>query len=383
MTHNADRGDMSEMKRAIIVSVLILAVCAGVFAEGSVVTLQNQESSTFYYVIDAAALAGLSPGSPLLAARVADFFAAPGDDPAFASLAPDAQVKLTSLADGPHLLVGFFAVEGQDQFPVRVISLQADSRIGERFYAIYADPSLISADRGTGRLARFASASQQTAAAAPAADSGSTGTAATPEAGTETAAAPVTAGVSPTAPQDSTSGLPTIATFAPTYDPVVFTRESKGAFTVLPIASSRAWALPGTRITALAGDLENGALRLSLSVAGGFSENVSYFFYIFASRADKENRIALELRPAAAGRRGACLLWEKGAAAPRIIGTVRRTDTSVELDVDPGQLSTELAGGSGDAPTVDLTAGWYDRGAGTWEEFYYTTFSAADIAVTR
>ena len=82
------------------------------FADGSVVTLQNQESSAFYYVVDAAALAGLSPGSPLLAARVADFFAAPGDDPAFASLAPNAQVKLTSLADGPHLLVGFFAVRG-------------------------------------------------------------------------------------------------------------------------------------------------------------------------------------------------------------------------------------------------------------------------------
>ena len=83
-----------------------------------------------------------------------------------------------------------------------------------------------------------------------------------------------------------------------------FTRESKGTFTVLPISGSRAWTQTGTRVTGLSGALENGTLRVSLTVAGGFSQNVSYFFYVFANRAEKENRIALELRPRAGAAAG-------------------------------------------------------------------------------
>jgi hypothetical protein len=32
---------------------------------------------------------------------------------------------------------------------------------------------------------------------------------------------------------------------------------------------------------------------------------------------------------------------------------------------------------------VDLTAGWFDHAVGSWEEFYFTTFSMADIPVRR
>jgi hypothetical protein len=388
---------MREMRGAIIAAGIFMAVCAAGFGQGPTVTLQNQESSTFYYVVDPTALAGLSAGSPQLATRVAEYFAASDEEPKLASLAPEGQVKLEGLADGPHLLVGYFAVDDQGQFPVRVMTLQADSRIGERFYAVYADPALISAARGTGRLAGFAPLAGQAAAATastPKPAAGATATAATGTTSTGTAALGTTAAANPdegtvasSAPQgvagaspSVTAELPSIATFSMSYDPVVFTRENKGSFAVLPISGSRAWTQTGTRITGLSGGLENGALRVSLTVAGGFSQNVSYFFYVFANREEKENRIALELRPHAAGSRGACLLWQKGGEPPRIIGTVTSTDTSVELDVDTRQLPADLSTPGGETPSVDLTAGWFERGSGTWEEFYYTTFSMADIA---
>jgi hypothetical protein len=383
------------MRGAIIAAVIFAASCAAVFGQGPVVTLQNQESSTFYYVVDPPALAGLTAGSPQLATRVADFFASSADDAKFSTLAPDAQARIEGLADGPHLLVGCFAVEDQAEFPVRVMTLQADSRIGERFYAVYADPAVISAARGTGRLSGFAPLQPQGAVAsaeAPVAESPPAAEPATEPAAAETPAAEPVAGETPSvaaaagaseaAPAEA-EGLQTIATFSMKYDPAFFTRESRGTFTVLPISGSRAWTQAGTRITGLFGGLENGALRVSLIVAGGFSPSVSYFFYVFATRAEKENRIALELKPRAAGGRGACLLWQKGGEPPKIIGTVTSTDTSVELDVDARELPPDLASSGGDVPTIDLTAGWYERGSGTWEEFYYTTFSMADIPVIR
>ncbi|MGA2479442.1 MAG: hypothetical protein ABSG63_11895 [Spirochaetia bacterium] len=383
------------MKGAIIAAGIFVACCAAVFGQAPIVTLQNQETSPFYYVIDPEALAGLSAGSPQLATRVADFFAASEGTPAFVSLAPDGQVRIEGLANGPHLLVGYFAIEGQGQFPVRVITLQADSRIGERFYAVYADPALISVARGAGRLSGIAPlagqgavASAETAkpatdGAAAAGQEGSAGGAAAATEGTAATAAG-TAEVSQAAPAvEGNDGLQSIATFSMSYDPVVFTRESKGTFTVLPISGSRAWTQTGTRVTGLSGAMENGTLRVSLTVAGGFSQNVSYFFYVFANRAEKENRIALELRPRAVGSRGACLLWQKGGEPPRIVGSVTSTDSSVELDVDARQLPADLAAPGAEVPTVDLTAGWFERASGTWEEFYYTTFSLADIPVIR
>ena len=85
------------MKGAIIAAGIFVACCAAVFGQAPIVTLQNQESSPFYYVIDPEALAGLSAGSPQLATRVADFFAASEGTPAFVSLAPDGQVRIEGL----------------------------------------------------------------------------------------------------------------------------------------------------------------------------------------------------------------------------------------------------------------------------------------------
>ena len=338
------------MKRIMLAAAIALAVCVASFAQSGV-SLQNQENATFYYAVDPKELADLTAGSPLLASRIASFFAT-RDGVTFASLDPNATVKLDGLADGPHLLVGFFAVEDLTEYPVRVITLQADSRVGDRFYAIFASPAILSIAKDSRRLAGLAP----------------TGGAGNTEGQTGAEAA----------------GLQSIASFSAGFTPAFFTREKKGDFTVLPISDSRAWALTGTRVEAISGSLDNGALKVSLSVAGGFAERVSYFLYVFGSRSPgKDNQFTLELQPRAEGKRAACLLWQKGAAAPTLVGTMKTTDTTVELDTTTGQFPAAVLSGIGATATVDITAGWFDIGLGTWEEFYYTTFSIGDIAVTR
>lgn len=343
------------MKKIILVAGIILAACALSFGQSGGVSLQNQENATFYYVVDPKELAGLSAGSPLLASRIAGFFAA-RDSFSFASLAPNASVRLDGLADGTHLLVGFFEVADLSEFPVRVISLQADSRVGDRFYAIFASPALLSVARDSGRLAGLARAG----------------------------GVPLAAGQPGDAAASLPAGLQPIATFSAAFTPAFFTREKQGDFSVLPISDSRAWALTGTRIEAISGSLSGGALKLSLTVASGFAERVSYFLYVFGTRAPgKDNQFTLELQPRAEGARAACLLWRKGASTPTVVGDVAATDTTVELDTAAGQFPADLIAGIGATATVDLTAGWFDRGLRTWEEFYYTTFSIGDIPVTR
>ena len=157
------------MKKILFAAALIAAALTTAFAQGGSVTIQNEESVTFYYTVDPPQLPGFSAGSPSAATKIAEFFAAQSSTPQFAPLAPGAQASLPGLPDGAHLLVGFFAVEGQDTFPVRVMTLQADSSMGERFYAIYGSPALLEATRGVGRLAQFtAPAASEQAAPGPA-----------------------------------------------------------------------------------------------------------------------------------------------------------------------------------------------------------------------
>jgi len=353
------------MKRIILAAAIALTACVLCFGQGSGVSLQNQENAPFYYVVDPKELADLSPGSPLLASRIAGFFAT-RDGVTFASLAPNATVKLDGLADGSHLLVGFFAVQDLTEYPVRVITLQADSRVGERFYAIFASPALLSIAKDSGRIASFAHAGGE----------------GNPEGQAGGIEAPAAA--QPAAAETPPSGLQPIATFSAGFTPAFFTRERPGDFSVLPISDSRAWALTGTRIAAISGSLADGMLKISLSVESGFAERVSYFLYVFGSRSPgKDNQFTLEIQPRAEGRRAACLLWQKGIRAPTLVGSVNSTDSTVELDTAAGQFPPALISGIGETATIDLTAGWFDRGLGTWEEFYYTTFSIGDISVTR
>ena len=373
------------MKRWLFAAAAALT-CALAFGQGATVILGNQEDVPFYYVLDPPQLDGLSSGSPLLTSKVAGYFSAAETGASFASVQPQAESRLTGLASGAHLLVGFFVPPDADDFPVRVMSLQADTT-GGRFYAVYATPPQLNVHRGVGRLAQFAgSATGTQAAAASGAQGSSTGQAGsstqagTPAgtqavsrtgAGTESSAGAGAGGSSAGAGEPS--DLPTLASFSASFDPVVFTRETAGDFKVLPISNSWSWQKPGTRIASVQGWLDSQGLRLVLKVPGGFSPSVSYFLYVFDTRsAGSDNALTLEIEPLAKGTRGACILWEKGSP-PRLLGSVTTTAGSVQLDVGAEDLEALVA--AGQEPTVDLTAGWYDKALGMWEEFYYTTLT--------
>jgi hypothetical protein len=363
------------MRTPMIAAILALCACGLAVAQAPTVSLQNQESVTFYYVVDPTDLSGLTAGSPLLGTKVAAFFAAQPDDLQFASLAPDSEVKLSGLADGTHLLVGFFTPEDEGQVPVRVVSLQADSRVGERFYAIFASPAQLTVPRGVGRLAALgrkpATAEESSTAAAT-----QTSAAATAEVADRTSATTEATAKAAAARAD----LVPIASFSRAYAPESFTRERSDGFAVLPLSASRAWSLTGSRISSVSGVLDGTGLRLALTAPGGFSESVSYFFYVFGARTmGRKNILTLELQPRADGARGACIMWHQGSSTPRVIGTVSSSGTTVEADIPADDVAREILGVGGNGVSVDLTAGWYDRALGTWEEFYYTTFTSDQI----
>ena len=139
------------MKRNPAFAALLIAAFP-LAAETSTVTLQNQEASTFWYTIDPPGLEDLTVGSRQLTARVQEYFALESADFPFQPLEPDSPATLTGLAPGVHLLVGFFLMEGEDELPVRAFSVQVDTEAGDRFYALFSGPALLTIPRGSGRL---------------------------------------------------------------------------------------------------------------------------------------------------------------------------------------------------------------------------------------
>jgi len=181
--------------------------------------------------------------------------------------------------------------------------------------------------------------------------------------------------------EEAPLGPSVLATFSEAYDPVYFTRESRTAFVVLPIASSRAWGKPGTRLEEFSGSYSDGIITLVLRSTQAFARNVSCFFYVFPSRtAGGSSQYTFEARPLADGR-AAVVLWEQGRSVPRLVGTAHTEGGEFSWTARAEELPSELAEQLGPAATFDLTTAWLDETSGTWEEFYFTTFALA--ALTR
>ena len=353
--------------RTTMVAVILLSFAGALaVAQSPQITLENQESADFYYVVDPQALAGVTLGSANLTSKVASFFADKADTPAFSKVASGEEAHISGLSDGTHLLVGFFAEPEMDQFPVKAMSLQADSRIADRYYALFEDPPLLKSPRGQGRLAAFARP-------------GGTAGSAAATGGGEAGGGAAGGGAAASVPQ-----LNTIATFPASFQPATFTRESAGSFTVLPIAQSRFWGMSGTRISAVDSRYDSGRLSLAIEVPSGFSASVSYFLYIFSDRqAGTNNRFTLELRPVTPVNKAACLLWQAGASAPSIVGTVSIRGDTVQLDLDQADLPRDLQTALGPATTADLTSCWYDKAHSSYEEFAFATLTFGIGDATR
>ena len=158
-----------------------------------------------------------------------------------------------------------------------------------------------------------------------------------------------------------------------------FTRESRDGFIVLPIASSRAWGQPGTRLSVFSGAFSEGTITLTLRSEQGFAPNVSFFLYAFPERIlGKGSEYTFEARPDAGGR-SAVVLWQQGNPVPRLVGTARTEDGEFTWTVSAAELPVDLVAAFGPSTTFDLTTAWLDEASGTWEEFYFTTFAVADL----
>ena len=481
-------------------------------------TLQNQEASTFWYAVDPPGLEGLTVGSRQLTARVQEYFELESADFPFQPLEPDSPVTLTGLAPGAHLLVGFFLVEGEEELPVRAFSVQVDTEAGDRFYALFSGPALLTIPRAAGRLVNLESVQpggegvaieqmecdemateeapieemtieeapieemaaeeapieemaieeapieelaaeeapieemaaeeapieEMAAEEAPieelAAEEAPIEEMAAEEAPIEEMAAeeaPIEEMAAEEAPIEETAveeasteeppadelaleetpaeeptieetpveemlpeelaieqapaELPAeVASFSATYSPVVFTRESRAGFAVLPLAQSRYWGEPGTRLDSLEGLLRDGVLELTLKTQDGFSPDVSYFFYLFGERAlGRENAVTIELLPLARDGRGACVLWQKAGesskarAVPRFVGQVTTFGRSCSLALALADLPAEALAAVGDNPSMDLSSCRYDGSKAVFEEFYFTTLHLADFPGRR
>ncbi len=353
------------MKKILAVLGLALLGAAAAFPAGTAVSLQNQEDSWFYFVVDPPDLAGLPPGSPLVTSRVAAFFAKESDQFPFTAVKPRAGLTLEALPEGTHFLVGFFADAGKSVFPVRVLTLQVDNRLGQRFYGVYSEPPLMTVPRDAGILAKFPAPEAETAAV--------------PE---QAEAAKTSGGQALSAAQ--AQGRPNqIASFAVGFTPAVFSREVNGDFSVLPISESHYWNREGTRISSLSGFRSGGSIVIDVALATRLSPEVSYFLYFFgARRAERDNRVTLEVKPLAEdGGPGAAALWTAGDPEPRPVGTVSVSGDSFRVAIENSDLPARLFAESGGNPSVDLTASYFDRSQATYEEFSYTTFSLADLPV--
>ena len=357
-------------KNAFIIAVLFL-VCQAVGGQASTsgqtaVTLQNQENFTFYYVLDPAELAGITASSPLLESEVALYFSQETAAFPFSLMKPKTTVTLEGLAVGTHLLVGFFAIEEKTEFPVRIISIQVDTKLGQRTYELYSEPALLNPARGLGKLARFG---------------------ATPSLAAETKTATVTAveAAAPVVEEPPAAVLSEIAAFSLTYTPAVFTREKEESFIVLPIEQAGYWNRNGTRIASLSGLMTEKTMSLELTSASGFSKNVSYFIYLFPNRnLGQENTFTIEIIPVLEGRSGGvALLWVKGRTSPSYFGTMTVEGPVLRITADLASLPSGLRASIGAGASADITSCYFDSSVRTYEEFFYTTFAVSELAAAK
>ncbi|MCX7030457.1 MAG: hypothetical protein NTU62_10105 [Spirochaetes bacterium] len=437
-------------KKLIFLALAVLAIGAS-WADGSSVTVQNQEEWRFWYVLDPPGFTDELPGSARLASKAAAYLATEGAEFPFTVLEPGETMAFSGLAEGTHFLLGFFEDDSLEELPVRMISLQADSSMAVRHYDVYSLPELMMAVRGEGMLAQFAPAEEAVAETTvdgpveeeqaveaveepvveevaeavevpsveeqaveaveepvveeaveavevpaveevaeavvePAAEEQVVEEQVVEEQAVEEAEKPLAAEQTTAVADEPVAEVAeepvdseVLATFTESYDPVYFTRESRDGFVVLPIASSRAWGKPGTRLSAFSGSLADGTFTLMLRSPDGFAQNVSCFFYVFPVRtAGGASEYTFEARPQADGR-AAVVLWQKGRAVPRLVGTARTDDGEFTWTARADELPPELAQELGPATTLDLTTAWLDETSGTWEEFYFTTFAVADL----
>jgi hypothetical protein len=379
---------MRGMKYAVVMLLLAQSALWGQTASktGTTVTLQNQEDSAFYYVMDPPELGGITASNQLLESEVTRYLATESSEFPFVTLEPKSSQTIDGLAEGTHLLIGFFAIMDKTEFPVRIVSVQVDKKLGSRVYELYSEPAFLNPARGMGRLAPFGAT--PSLVSIPSTKSATTASAegnAVQPAESSGGAAASTA-TTATATNATVAAVPVvisqIAQFQLNYTPAIFTRELDSGFTVLPIEDSGYWNRNGTRIASISGGISSTTIELELKSASGFSTNVSYFLYLFPSRIlGQDNQFTVEIIPVIQGQQGGvALLWEKGKTEPFFFGTLWVEGPILRVTADLSSMPEDLRSFSVPGSSADVTSCYFDESTKTYEEYFYTTFALSTLS---
>ena len=369
------------MKRFFLCMALIAGAAVLLSAQGPAVVIENAEKASFHYVVDPPELTAFDTDSSVFRNVVYDYFAvtpAAADDFAgFQELEPGGLVRFEDLTEGAHLLVGFFVMPGQREFPVRVITLQVGGGLDERTYRVYGTPALITARAGRGRIGSYA-AIPATAVTAGAESSSTTGLAAAGETGE----APGFFRFQIDNQYEDWEAIPSFLSFAADRRIEAFTREQYGgAFEVFPLSASRNWGAEGTSVNEIKVVNNRDAVYLYVSTHSTLSPNVSLFLYFHSQqnlkRTGAVNRFTLELVPARAQKPGLVVLWEQNRK-PLIVGKLASGSFFLEAKIDKGMLHDILTA-KPEITFFDLTTCYYDRQELAFEEYPIATISLAQI----
>jgi len=351
---------MRYAKSAALAAWLLLAA-AGLCAE-HVVLLHNAESSTLHYLLDPKGLSGFDPESSVFAGVVRDFLSAEADEQPvpFAQLPGGQTERLEGLAEGTHLLVGFFAVSGRREFPVQALALSAGGDRVERTYTVRAEPALTSARPGRGRLAGYAAAAA------------------------ESSAEPAGSGwfrFRIDNQYDDWEAIPPLLAWPEGHRPDGFRREQLGAAAQrLPIADARHWDRGGSGLSELKIVADPQGIYLYAASRTAMGPNLSIFLYLHGGPPGgaEPNRLTLELVPAHGEQPGLVVLWVLGAA-PAVVGELASGSFFLEARADTRRLEPALRSAEPEIGCFDLTTAFFDRGQLAFEEFYYGTVGLEQI----
>jgi hypothetical protein len=349
------------MKALILGLFLAAAMLAG--AQPFKVLLNNPEESDFYFTLDPPELSGFDPAASIFPSVVYDYFAdvPPAGWPGFQPLPAGATRRLENLAEGTHLVVGFFVLRNRTEFPVRTLTVRAGGGMSERLYSIYAEPSLFRARVGRGRLAAFAAAGKGA-----------------PPAGVVRPPSEERLNIRIDNRYDDWEAIPVLVSFVD-YQPASFSREQYGTpARVLPLSEARYWKKGGTSLAELKAAQEDRTLYLFLSTRSAMADGLSIFLY-FRDPKDKpeENRVTVELLPATSGESGLAVLWVKDRA-PIAAGELASGSFFLEASLDLAAIDAALVSRL-ELASVELTSCFRDRLALVYEEFYYATLSVKEI----